>query len=82
MKIIIIDDFIDNDMLIEKNFRKKIKEHDWLKYKNQNILIKGCSQYIIPTWAYLIIISKVLKLAKNIYYGDVKSPVMISKQTD
>ena len=82
MKIIIIDDFIDNDILIEKNFRKKIKEHNWDDYKDQNILVKGCSQYIIPTWAYLIIIAKVLKIAKNIYYGDVKNPVMISKQTD
>ncbi len=82
MKTIIIDEFLSEGILIEKKFRKKINDIDWHEYDNENVLIKGCSQYIIPTWAYLIITAKLVKHAKNIYFGDVKSAVMIQKQTD
>ena len=82
MKTIVIDEFLSEGILIEKKFRKKINDIDWREYDNENVLIKGCSQFIIPTWAYLIITAKLVNHAKNIYFGDVKSAVMIQKQTD
>lgn len=82
MKTIVIDEFLSEGILIEKKFRKKINDIDWREYDNENVLIKGCSQFIIPTWAYLIITAKLVNHAKNIYFGDAKSAVMIQKQTD
>ena len=80
MKTIILDDFLTNGILIEKKFRKKIDDINWNKYQNDNVLIKGCSQATIPTWAYLIITAKLVEHAKNIYYGDIKSAVKIYKK--
>ena len=48
------------------------------QYTNCNVLIKGCSQATIPTWAYLIITARLTKYAKNIYYGDVRSAIKVS----
>ena len=80
MKTIILDDFLSNGILIEKKFRIKIDNINWTEYKDDNVLIKGCSQTTIPTWAYLIITAKLVEHAKNIYYGDIKSAGKIYKK--
>lgn len=80
MKIITIDDYLTNGILVEKEFRKNIDSINWIDYKNHNVLIKGCSQAIIPTWAYLIITAKLVKYANNIYYGDNRSAIKIYKK--
>ena len=77
MEIIVIDDLLTNGILVEKKFRENINTIKWEKYKNHNVLIKGCSQAIIPTWAYLIITAKLVKYADKIYYGDNKSAIKI-----
>tara|TARA_B100000029_G_scaffold460431_1_gene491409 strand:- start:4130 stop:4372 length:243 start_codon:yes stop_codon:yes gene_type:complete len=79
MQTIIIDDYLKNGILIEKEFRKIINNINWKNFENENVLIKGCSEFIIPTWAYLLITAKLVRYAKNIYYGDLKSPIMIYK---
>ena len=80
METIIIDNFLSDGILIEKKFRKNIDSIDWEKYKNHNVLIKGCSQAIIPTWAYLIITAKLVNHANNIYYGDNRSAIKIYRK--
>jgi hypothetical protein len=80
MKTIILDDFLSDGILIEKKFRKKVADIQWNEYQNDNVLIKGCSQATIPTWAYLIITAKLVKHANNVYYGDIKSAVKIYKK--
>mgnify|MGYP001174558283 CR=1 FL=1 len=80
MKTIAIDDFLSNGILIEKKFREAIDKINWLQYENDNILIKGCSEVVIPTWAYLIITSKLVPHAKNIYYGDSRSAIKIYRK--
>jgi len=78
MEIIVLDDFLKDGILKEKNFREEINDIDWSQYANCNVLIKGCSQATIPTWAYLIITARLTEYAKNIYYGDVRSAIKIS----
>ena len=80
MKTIILDDFLSDGILIEKKFRIKIDNVNWSEYKDDNVLIKGCSQATIPPWAYLIITAKLVEHVKNIYYGDIKSAVKIYKK--
>ena len=70
MEIIVLDDFLTDGILKEKDFRNKIDEIDWNNYANLNVLIKGCSQATIPTWAYLIITARLKNHAKNIYFGE------------
>ena len=82
MKTIVIDEFLTDGILIEKKFRKNIDNIDWFEYENHNVLIKGCSQAIIPTWAYLIITAKLVNHANNIYYGDNRSAIKIYKKID
>ena len=77
METIHLDDFLENQILIEKKFREKIDTTKWDNYKNKKVLIKGCAQVPIPTWAYMIITTKLIKYAKNIYFGESCSAIKI-----
>lgn len=45
-------------VLKEKDFRSWIKEHDWATYKGSAIYIHCSADAIVPTWAYMLIGSK------------------------
>jgi len=60
-KIIVFDLKIwlkDELILIEKDFRDKVNNHDWNDYNNHLVLIQCSNNAIIPHWAYLLISSK------------------------
>jgi len=77
METIYLDDFLHNQIIKEDEFRKKIEDNNWEKYINKKVLIKGCAKSPIPTWAYLIISTKLTKYAKNIYFGEACSAIKI-----
>jgi len=60
--------------LKEKVFREWIKDHDWSYYKNKAVNIICSTDAIIPTWAYMIISSK-LQEAGAIYLIGSKNEV-------
>ena len=77
MKTILLDDFIDEGIIREKSFRKKVKSTDWNQYKNKRVLIKGCTDIPVPTWAYLIITAYLSQTVERIYFGELRSAVKI-----
>ena len=60
-------------VLKEKDFRNWIKEHDWNVYLSHHVAI-GCSvDAIIPTWAYMLIASKLKDIATTVHFGNLNS---------
>jgi hypothetical protein len=55
--------------LREKDFREFIQTHDWSQYANKHVAIGCTSDAIIPTWAYMLISSKLSDLATSIVLG-------------
>ena len=80
METIYLDDYTENGIIIEKEFRKKINKTDWNFYKNKKVLIKGCASVPVPTWAYLIIVAKLSHVAEMILYGEPCSAFEIFKK--
>lgn len=72
-----LDDFLSDGLIKEKPFRKMVDDFDWLIYKNKKVIIKGCGSVPIPTWAYLIIASKLVPIASHILYGEPCSAIKI-----
>jgi len=55
--------------LKEKEFRSWVKEHDWNQYREGHVAV-GCSEdAIIPSWAYMLIASKLQGIAQTIIFG-------------
>ena len=80
IETIYLDDFTNDGIIIEKEFRKKIDSTDWNLYKDKKVLIKGCASAPIPTWAYLIITARLTSVANRILYGELCSAYEIFKK--
>ena len=52
METIYLEDFLDEGLLRESSFREKVDRINWSKYSNKRVMIKGCTDIPIPTWAY------------------------------
>jgi len=77
VKTIYLEDFLQDGMLKEKFFRQKIEELNWDDFQDKRVLIKGCSEAPIHTWAYLIIAAHLSQKAKRIYFGELRQAIKI-----
>lgn len=68
-------------MLREKDFREFIKNHDWSQYQDKNIAVICSADAIVPTWAYMLLASKMKPYANEVVFGslDVLESVLFAK---
>ncbi len=66
------DNLFHGLMLKEKDFREFIKTHDWQSYEGKNVAIICSSDAIVPTWAYMLIASKIANVANFFVFGDLE----------
>ena len=66
-------DLLDNDVLIEKKFRKSILEFDWSKFRKSFVYVKIQKDLIIPSWAYLLLSYHLSKNCKDFVIGSIKN---------
>jgi hypothetical protein len=59
-------------MLREKDFREFIKTHDWQFYAGKNVAVICSADAIVPTWAYMLIASKLSNVANYFVFGDLE----------
>ena len=59
----------DELILIEKDFRNNVNNHNWKEYNDHLVLIQCSNNAIIPHWAYLLISSKLKENEINNFIG-------------
>ena len=59
-------------ILREKDFREFVKTNNWEQYRDKNLAITCSADAIVPTWAYMLIASKLSGIA-NYYFFGIKS---------
>lgn len=59
-------------ILKEKEFREALKQLDLEKYRDKNIAIICSADAIIPVWAYMLVVSYLQPIAKEIVMGNEK----------
>jgi hypothetical protein len=80
-------------ILKEKDFRDFVKNNDWSVYKGKNVAITCSADAIVPTWAYMLLATKIEPYAHLLVFGDLNdledvlfrdalSKVDMSKYTD
>ena len=57
-------------ILKEKDFRAFIKENDWSVYKGKNVAIVNSADAIVPTWAYMLLATKLQAYANRYVFGN------------
>ncbi|WP_299826198.1 DUF2480 family protein [uncultured Pontibacter sp.] len=57
-------------ILREKDFRAFVKENDWSVYNGKNVAIICSVDAIVPTWAYMLLATKLTGQANYFVFGD------------
>lgn len=60
-------------VLKEKDFRLWISSTDWQQYQNKNVAVFCSVDAIIPTWAYMLISSKLTGIAQKVIFGSIET---------
>lgn len=59
-------------ILKEKEFREALKQTDWQQYAGKYIALTNTTDAIIPMWAYMLIVSYLQPVARDIVFGSEK----------
>ncbi|MGK7393198.1 MAG: DUF2480 family protein [Candidatus Cyclobacteriaceae bacterium M3_2C_046] len=64
-------------ILREKDFREFVKNHNWEQYMGTHVAIYCSADAIVPTWAYMLLATKLEPYAESVVYGDLKALEMV-----
>ena len=68
-----LKDYLFMGMILkEKDFREALKNTDWSVYKEKNIALTCSADAIIPVWAWMLVVTYLQPVAKEIVMGDEK----------
>jgi hypothetical protein len=67
------DNLFHGLILKEKDFRAFVKENDWSQFDNKNVAIICSADAIVPTWAYMLLATKLNQHANYYVYGDLET---------
>lgn len=56
-------------ILKEKDFRAFLAEHDWSVYQGKHVFLHCTADAILPSWAFMIVSSKLIGIADTITIG-------------
>ena len=72
--LIDIKDWLFEEIILkEKDFRAFVSAHDWRQYNNTFVALTCSSDAIIPSWAYLLIATKLSPFAKKVVVGSLET---------
>ncbi len=66
------DNLFHGLMLREKDFREFIKSNNWESYQNKNVAIVCTSDAIVPTWAYMLLATKLNPYVNSLVFGNLE----------
>lgn len=58
-------------ILKEKDFRQKLKQHDWRQYRAKDVAVFCSADAIIPSWAYMLVASTLQPYVRTAITGTV-----------
>ena len=61
-------------------YQESLANLDLEQFRDERVIVKGCSKYPVPTSAYVAFVSKVTPVAKSLMYGEACSTVPLFKK--
>lgn len=60
-------------ILREKDFREWVKEQSWEQYEGKLVAVFCSADAIVPTWAYMLLATKLEPYARMVVYGSLET---------
>ena len=68
-----ISDWLYEGLILkEKDFRESVENHNWNQHQNSFVALTCKTDAIIPSWAYLLITTKLAGIAKKVVVGNLE----------
>jgi len=67
------DNLFHGLILREKDFREFLKTHDWAQYAGRNVAIVCSADAIVPTWAYMLLATRLHPHAHRYVFGSLEA---------
>ncbi len=68
-----IKDWLFEEIILkEKDFRAFVNEHNWIQYQDNYVALTCSTDAIIPSWAFLLIATKLSPFAKKVVVGSLE----------
>ncbi|TKD65016.1 DUF2480 family protein [Flavobacterium sp. ASW18X] len=68
-----IKDWLWQELILkEKDFRILADTHDWQQYKDTYVALNCSTDAIVPSWAYMLLVSKLQPYAKQVVVGSLE----------
>ena len=65
-----LSQWLDKEIILrEKEFRLKLKQHNWKVYRNQFVAIYCSTDAVLPAWASLLVTTYLQPYAKKVVMG-------------
>jgi hypothetical protein len=65
-----VKQFLFKEMILkEDHFRKELNQHDWIQYKDKWLAVYCSTDAIIPSWAWMLIVTYAGEYAKDVIFG-------------
>ena len=70
-------DLLIDGAFFEDLFISKADSYDWSRFKDRPVLVRGCGSKLIPPWAYMLITSRLVGIAKSVRYGNEHDNIVV-----
>ena len=67
------DNLFQEMILRERDFRAFVKDHDWSQYQGKYVALTCSADAIVPTWAYMLLTTKMEPYAQRIVFGTLET---------
>ena len=68
-----IKDWLEDGVVLkEKSFRESVNNHDWSQYKDAFVALTCSNDAIIPSWAFLLITTKLAPFTQRVVVGNLE----------
>lgn len=73
-------DLLENNIFSEDSFKNNVSNHDWTRFKDKKVLVRGCKSTIIPPWAFMMIGARLTEVAQSVRFGNEHDNVTVYRR--
>lgn len=70
-------DFLTDNVFRQDQFLAELDRYDWNKLAGKRVLVRGCQSALIPPWAMMALMARLVGRARSISYGNEHDNIII-----
>jgi hypothetical protein len=73
-------DLVADGIFSEDRFMESARALDWSRFRDRQVLVRGCSSALVPPWAYMVIASRLVGIANAVRFGNEHDNIVVFRK--